>query len=72
MKTAHAELERFMLATIQERKAELSGQVADSKGQRDDVFSLLVRANEADAVQEGGPKQSTLSDQELVRIPQIT
>lgn len=65
MKTAHEELESFMLTQIQERKAELRGQIAG--GKRDDVFSLLIRANEEDAVSQGdGKKHATLSNQELV------
>ncbi len=55
-----------MLSQIQERKAEIRGQLAGGK-QRDDVFSLLIRANEDDATpQEDGKKHVTLSDQELV------
>lgn len=66
MNTAHEELENFMLSQIQERKAELRGHVAGGGKQRDDVFSLLVRANEEDTSQEDGKKNATLSDQELV------
>lgn len=68
MKTAHEELDTFMRAQIRERKDELSGELGDCGTQRDDVFSMLIRANEADTVQEGGRKQPTLSDQELVSV----
>ena len=72
MKAAHEELESFMLTQIQERKAELRGQIAGGK-QRDDVFSLLIRANEEDAASQGdGKKHATLSNQELVsKLPSL-
>ena len=61
MKRAHEVLEEFMVAQIAERKAEIGG---DTKSTREDVFSLMVAANELD---EGtGSKQKTLEDQELV------
>ncbi|KAJ3550511.1 hypothetical protein NM688_g5063 [Phlebia brevispora] len=64
MQTAHEELETFMLSQIEERKTELRGQLSP----RDDVFSLLIRANEedSDAQLEHDKRHSTLSDQELI------
>ena len=64
MEKAHKELDNFMKAQISERKAELRGD--DARGRREDVFSLLIRANEVDD-EDLGSKEPMLSDQELVR-----
>ena len=64
MEKAHKELDNFMKAQISERKAELRGD--DARGRREDVFSLLIRANEADD-EDMGSKHQVLSDEELVR-----
>ena len=65
MKAAHKELDSFMREQIQERKEELRGQ--DGKTGREDVFSMLIRANEADS-EEQASKAPKLGDQELVWI----
>lgn len=55
--TAHRTLDAFMKAHVQERKADVhSGATA-----KDDVFSMLVRANEEDG------SKFPLDDSELVR-----
>ena len=64
MKAAHKELDSFMREQIQERKEELRG--TDGKTGREDVFSMLIRANEADD-EDMGSKHQVLSDEELVR-----
>lgn len=66
MRAGHEELERFMKAQIAERKSELQGYTSGAKAPRDDVFSLMIHANEAAAVEDGIDKRVTLDDQELV------
>lgn len=61
IRLSHGQLERFMHQQIAERKEELRG--TDDDGQRADVFSHMIRANEA----EEGSKL-TLQDSELVRV----
>ena len=63
MKAAHKELDTFMREQIQERKSELRG--LDWGTHRQDVFSMLIRANEVEP-EEIDSKVPKLGDQELV------
>ena len=62
MAQAHEVLENFMKSQIDERREELRGESGANR--RDDVFSLMLQANEVD--DENAGSKHTLDDQELV------
>lgn len=56
----------FMRSQITERIAELQGHTSGTQVTRDDVLSLMIRANEAESAEKGSAKRATLDDEELV------
>ena len=62
IRAAHDQLTQFMRMQIAERRSEIrSG--SKTPGQRNDIFSMLVQANEEEA------GKLRLDDQELVGLP---
>lgn len=64
---AHEILDKFMHAQVDQRKVEVRTQLAMNEEGSDDIFSLLVRANEVNALSDQSRKL-TLNDEELVDI----
>ncbi|KAI0916136.1 hypothetical protein AcW1_010008 [Taiwanofungus camphoratus] len=62
---AHEILDKFMHAQVDQRKVEVRTQLAMNEEGSDDIFSLLVRANEVNALSDQSRKL-TLNDEELI------